>query len=46
LCLGDWAVRLGVPRGRIDGRLRLGWSVSDALTAPVRVERVMNEVAQ
>lgn len=34
LTMAQWAERLGVPADRIKDRLKLGWSVSGALTAP------------
>jgi len=32
--LSLWTEKLGWPRGRIEGRLKLGWSVEEALTTP------------
>jgi len=34
LCLQDWCERLRVNRGTVHSRLRLGWSIEDALTRP------------
>lgn len=36
LTLRGWAMRLGVKREALKKRLRLGWSVEDALGTPVR----------
>jgi hypothetical protein len=35
----EWAEQLGIPRHVIFSRLRCGWSVERALTAPVRLRR-------
>ncbi len=36
LILAEWARRLGGDHSHIQGRIRLGWSVSDAVTTPIR----------
>ncbi len=35
LCVGEWAVRLGIPEHTIHTRLKLGWDAEKALTTPV-----------
>jgi hypothetical protein len=35
-CLSDWAAHFNISPTTITGRLQKGWSVSDALTAPVK----------
>ena len=35
-CVSAWAEELGIPRARIEGRIRRGWSVEQALTANSR----------
>jgi hypothetical protein len=35
-CLQEWANDIGISRNVISARLRIGWSVRDALTTPVR----------
>lgn len=35
LCTQEWQERTGIPRARIEQRLRRGWSVARALTEPV-----------
>lgn len=39
LCLADWASRIGLKPMTIAQRLKMGWSVEQALTAPLRGER-------
>ena len=39
LPLTDWAAKIGVNQKALDSRLRLGWSVGDALATPFRVRR-------
>jgi hypothetical protein len=34
LCVGEWAVRIGIPRTVLQDRLRLGWSDERILTTP------------
>lgn len=34
-CLTDWAAELGVPLGRLRGRIELGWSFKDAVEVPM-----------
>lgn len=34
LCIGEWAVVVGIPRTVIQDRLRLGWSDEKAITTP------------
>lgn len=42
LCLSDWAARIGLPAGSLKKRLKLGWSLSDALTKPRTASAVHN----
>jgi hypothetical protein len=35
LCWSDWGRRLGTSAGTIQGRIKLGWSVEQAVTTPV-----------
>lgn len=35
-CLSAWAEEYGIPDGRLDKRLRLGWTLEQALTLPPR----------
>ncbi len=35
-CMVDWTAELGLPPGRLHGRLKSGWSVERALTTPLR----------
>ncbi len=37
LSISGWSERLGVHRDMIVGRLKLGWSIEDALTKPKRI---------
>lgn len=39
LCLAEWCERFGIPKGRLETRLALGWDVERALTAPTRSRR-------
>lgn len=38
-CLMDWATETGIGYGTLEGRLRLGWSIEQALTAPLHSRR-------
>lgn len=38
-CITDWAAETGIKMPTLWARLRLGWSVEDALTKPVRGRR-------
>ncbi len=35
LCVGDWAIRIGIKPATLTARIRLGWSTERALTTPV-----------
>lgn len=35
-CLADWAKHYGIEKRTVNARIRMGWSVHDALTRPVR----------
>ncbi len=39
LCVTDWAARVGLTRDALHGRLRMGWTVEDALATPQRRKR-------
>ena len=34
LCVAEWCERFGIPQARVLARLKLGWSVTEALTIP------------
>jgi hypothetical protein len=36
LCVVDWARKLGIPRSRIEKRLKLGWSIEDAFSLKIK----------
>lgn len=39
-CLSEWAEEVGLPDSAISLRLKRGWSVSDALTKPLRITKL------
>ena len=39
LHLSEWDRRMKFPRNTITGRLRLGWSIEEAITTPLRLRR-------
>ena len=39
MCLSDWALRAGMNRGTLRGRLRNGWSLEAAITAPSKARK-------
>jgi hypothetical protein len=41
----DWATTLGISKKTLQGRLYRGWGIEVALTAPVHVRRLRNQVA-
>jgi hypothetical protein len=46
LTVSDWATELGWKRSTIHMRLRMGWSPEDAVTRPLRAERVIEARGQ
>lgn len=46
LNVSQWAHRLGVTKQLILGRLNLGWSVEDALTAPCKTKKLSLTLAR
>lgn len=45
LSLSEWSKKTGVPPSTILSRLKLGWSIGDALTRPRQVERLPEAIA-
>ena len=38
-CLSEWAETLGIPRTRITDRLKLGWTLEDAIALPKQLRK-------
>jgi hypothetical protein len=39
MCLTDWELEYGLPAGVLHHRIRLGWTIEDALKTSVGTER-------
>lgn len=39
MCVADWAVKLGVSRGMLEGRMARGWSIERMLSTPRKLSR-------